>query len=166
MDPVILSAYVSVAAAVGQIASILYLARQLKQSTQALCVATYQGDVENSIAILSPFYSSVEAGDLQLRAHQDPKSLSPAEALRWDNYMLCAIRQFDSLYYQFRVGTLESDLWIGYQAAFAARLRHGGWRDWFEAHQAFFSPALGELVRKIVPRETATVEGPPKVAVG
>jgi hypothetical protein len=171
MDANTLSAYAAVASAIGQIASvvavvisILYLARQLQQSTKALKVATYQADVANTISILSTLYTSPEMADLQLRAHTDAASLSPVESLRWDNYMLCALRNFDSIYYRYRNGTLDRELWLGYQAAFVARLRNDAWRKWFEANRSYFSPALHDLVTELLPGKPAAlaaIEAPP-----
>jgi len=155
MDLPALSAYGTVAAAAGQIISaiavvlsLLYLARQLSQNTQALRVATYQADVSTSVAILGALYTSADLAELQVRAHTDPASLSPADTMRWDNYMLVAFRHLDSLFYQYRIGSLEPDLWHGYEGAFTNRLRHEVWVKWFEANRSAFSPALQVLVRE------------------
>jgi hypothetical protein len=146
MDPSWVSAIASVCAVV---VSILFLARQLRNGTAALKVATYQSNVATTNAILSNIFSNPEFADLQLRAHQRPEALSEIEKLRWDNYMLSAIRHFDSLYFQRRVGTLDDDMWQGYKNAFAGRLKIPVWRDWFAANQSAFSEPLVELVREM-----------------
>jgi hypothetical protein len=149
MDLAALSAYSSLAAAIGQIASavavvvsLVYLALQLRHNTQAVQAQTYLSVQTNTISITSAIYSHQEFAELVLTAADASSSLSPAQAFRWNAFMRSNFRQFDNLYHQFQAGALEADVWPGYEQIMIYWLRRPGCFRWFEENSHFFSSSL------------------------
>ena len=152
MDLTALSAYSSLAAAIGQVASavavvisLVYLALQLRHNTQAVQAQTYLSVQTNTISITSAIYLHQEFAELVLEAADSSSSLSPTQTFRWNTFMRSLFRQFDNLYHQFQAGALEADVWPGYEQIMIYWLRHPGYLRWFEENAHFFSPSLQNL---------------------
>lgn len=149
MDLTALSAYSSLAAAIGQVASavavvisLVYLALQLRHNTQAVQAQTYLSVQTNTISLTSAVYLHEEFAKLVLEAADGSSALSPTQALRWNAYMRSTFRSFDNLYHQFQSGALEADVWPGYEQIMLSWLRRPGCFRWFEENAHFFSPSL------------------------
>jgi hypothetical protein len=159
MDVTMVSTWATVAAAIGQVAAaiavvitVAYLARQLRVNTQAVRVASYQGDVTNSISLTGAVYLHPEFADFFFRAQRDPSSLTPVEAVRWHCFMLAIFRHYEGLLLQHREGAIDADLWRGYDGALVSWLRSPGWAQWFEANAASFSTTLQTVVASHIRR--------------
>lgn len=159
MDFAAVSTWATVAAAAAQIAAavavavtVLYLARQIRVNTQAVRVASYQGDITNSISLTGAVFLHQEFADFFFRAQRDPSTLTPVEAIRWHCFMLSVFRHYEGLLLQFREGAIDADLWRGYEGALVNWLRSPGWAQWFERNAESFSTALQVLVRTRVER--------------
>lgn len=159
MDLMSVSAWAAVAAAIGQIAAaiavvitVLYLARQIRVNTQAVRVASYQGDVTNSISLTGAVFLHPEFADFFFRAQRDPTALTAVESVRWHCFMLSVFRHYEGLLLQSREGTIDADLWRGYEGALSNWLRGPGWSEWFHKNAGSFSTALQNLVREHVQR--------------
>lgn len=156
MDSSTVVAVATVAAAVGQVVAatavvitILLISRQIRNSVQELRVNSFHGDVANAIALNSLFISDPGFADVYLRAQRDPSSLSPGDALRWHLFLMAVFRHYDNLYSQFRAGTLDPELWQGWERTFLTWLKEHQWVNWFERNSQNFSPPLGVLVNKL-----------------
>jgi hypothetical protein len=169
MDLTALSAYSSLAAAIGQVASaiavvvsLIYLALQLRHNTQAVQAQTYLSAQTNTISITSAIYLHEEFAEIALKAADTTGSLSPTQSFRWNTYMRSMFRQFDNLYHQFQSGALEADVWPGYEQIMIYWLRHPGCLRWFEENSSFFSPSLqtlySEKLRLQLVRPTSEVQ--------
>ncbi|MCA9759373.1 MAG: hypothetical protein KDA27_26505, partial [Candidatus Eisenbacteria bacterium] len=99
---------------VAVVASLAYLAVQVRQNTRAARSATYQSVVSKSLEILAPMYSEDGIAELWLRATDSDADLSPVEQTRFHFLMLAMFRHFDNLHYQHMHGAIESEQWQGY----------------------------------------------------
>jgi len=153
MDLNALSAWANVASALGQIGgsiavvvSLLLLVRQLRLNTQAIRVASYQGDVTNTISLTGAVFMNPEFAEFFSKAQKDPASLNRTEQVRWHCFMLSIFRHYEGLLLQHREGAIDSDLWRGYDAALLNWLRSPGWADWFDRNATSFSTGLQNIV--------------------
>jgi hypothetical protein len=153
MDLVAITTWATVAAAAGQIVgaaavviTILYLIRQIRLNTQAIRVASYQGDITNTISLTGAVFLHAEFADFFFRAQRDPSSLSPVETTRWHCFMLSVFRHYEGLLLQHREGAIDADLWRGYDGALINWLRSPGWSEWFEKNATSFGTGLQRLV--------------------
>ena len=144
-----LSAYASLATAVGQVISavavvisLIYLARQLRHNTQSVQAQTFIAVLANNISVMSAIYLQPEFAKLIDVATRDPSSLTAADTLRWDAFMRTMFRQLDNVYHQSKAGALETDIWPGYEQILISWLRQPGCLHWFEENLHFFSASL------------------------
>jgi hypothetical protein len=115
-----------------------------------LRATTYNAVTANSVAILVPMYSQPEFTDFLVRAQSAGATLTTAEKLRFHVLLLMAFRHWDNLYYQFRSGTLDADMWRSYDRTLSRWLDNDAWRTWFRTNADSFSSSLSELVRERV----------------
>ena len=134
--------------ALGVVFSMVYLAKEMQQNTTSVRAASFNSMVQNSIRLLEHAFRDSEFADFLHRAQTDPRSLSPAERVRWDAYMTSVFRHFGNLVYQYRVGALDQQMWEAYDRTLEDHLRR--------------TPSWGGLVR----REQRRVQHLPRRAGG
>jgi hypothetical protein len=152
MDLTALSAYSSLAAAIGQIVSavavvvsLIYLARQLQHNTRAVQAQTFISVMANNVSVMSGIYLYPEFAELVANGASNRSSQSPTDALRWHAFMRTMFRQLDNVYHQSQAGALETDIWPGYEDILITWLRYPGCFRWFEENAHFFSGSLQKL---------------------
>ena len=136
--------------ALGVVISLIYLARQMIQNTTSVRAASFNSMTENSIRLLEDVFPNPEFAEFLHRAQNDPSGLTPAETIQWNSYMTAVFRHFGNLVYQYRVGSLDRQMWEAYRRTLKEHLRTPAWRTWFEANSHIFSTSLIEQVDKAV----------------
>jgi len=134
-------------AALGVIASLLYLAGQVRASTRASAV---EAKLE-STSLLSNFVDVLiahpELLNLQVRGRADVNSLTKEEYLRFSNMALKAFWFFSAGHFQFRSGTLSEDDFHETRSVLRYWLRGPGCRLWWEkTGREMMSPTFREFV--------------------
>lgn len=136
-----------IVSSVAVVVSLIYVGVQVRQNTRALRASTYNAVTANSIAILSPMESHPEYSEFLTRVQSDYAAATPAEKMRFHINLLMAFRHWDNLYYQFRNGMLEQEMWESYDRTMNGWLIIPAWRDWFITNAACFSDSLQDLIR-------------------
>ena len=127
-----LGAIAELVGALAVVASLLYLAVQVRASTRALAV---EAKLE-SARLLNDFIDSLihnpELNALWLKGRKNLESLPAEEYLRFSNMCLKGFWFFSAGYFQFRQGTLTEDGWFEVRAVVRFWLNGKGCRDWWE----------------------------------
>jgi len=136
-----------VVGAAGVIASLLYLAVQIRSSARASAVESKL----RSATFLNDFIDSLiehpELNDVFLRGVADLDLLSKEEYFQFSNMSLKAFWLFSAGHFQFRTGTLSEDEFSEQRAVLRYWLRGQGCKDWWEKlGRASVSPAFREFV--------------------
>lgn len=76
---------------------------------------------------------------LIVRWFGEPESLNQEEAIRIRMVILMAGRQTENAFQQYRVGTMDGDLWQGYAEAFRLWTNAPGFPEVWETYQYRFS---------------------------
>ena len=136
-----------VVAAVAVVVTLIYISIELRQNTRALRTSAYQDMVGNTMQIVMPLMADRELAEFFYRAQENSDTLTDQEKLRWHLLMLACFRHWDNLYYQYRIGNLEAEMWDGYDRTMGAWVESQSWSEWFTAHEEYFSRSLRALVR-------------------
>ena len=136
--------------ALGVVISLIYLARQMRQNTTSARAASFNSMTENSIRLLEGIFPDTEFAEFLHRAQSDQSELTPAELIQWDSYMTAVFRHFGNLVYQYRVGSLDQQMWEAYQRSLKEHLRTPAWRIWYEGNSHVFSTSLTQQVDQAV----------------
>lgn len=138
--------FAEIVGSIAVVASLAYLAVQVRQNTRATQSATYQSVVSNSLEILASMYSENGNVELWLRANELDADLSPAERMRFHFLMLAMFRHFDNLHYQHAHGAIESEQWQGYAHLLDGYLSSPGVAAWWASNSAGFSAGFRKQI--------------------
>jgi hypothetical protein len=147
--------------AVGVIASLVYLATQIRnsqeqmaQNTRALRAASYQQFRDE---IFQAYNSPVATPELlrTLRSGMaDFQQLDDEDAFQFDFWAIRLMDGYDNAYYQYRVGMLDDDRWELQRATVVQLFSNPGIVQWWKARQAILGPEFVALVEEILGEET------------
>jgi hypothetical protein len=127
--------------AAGVIASLLYLASQVRGSTRASAVDAKLQSTRLLTDLLDSWIQAPELTDLHLRGLADLDSLSKEEYYRFSNLCLKAFWFFSAAHFQFRTRTLSESEWYENKIALHFWLRGPGLQAWWAKFgRASFGP--------------------------
>jgi hypothetical protein len=135
-----------VISSIGVVVSLIYVGVQVRQNTRAQKAATYHGLTSNTVAILSPMLAEPGITEFIVRMQANPEAATPAEKLRFHAFLLIGFRHWDNLYFQYRTGALDEQMWLSYDRTMSKWMDNEAWRAWFRANASSFSPDLRELL--------------------
>jgi hypothetical protein len=140
--------------AVGVIASLIYLAGQIRQNTRATRGATYQGLVGIFQEGDKVAYDA-EVWELFRTGMQDSSQLNEADWHRFNWLLGARIMTFDNAMYQFQSGMLSPDRWQVMLGSLRFTFSSPGARaSWEEFPKGSVSPDFVALVEEILGEET------------
>lgn len=97
------------AGAIGVIATLVYLAGQLKQNTKALRSSTYQAYVAGSFSFGDTVVENAQQIS-ELLQHDDFSQLNPEQLYRCNGYFLKSFTFMESHFLHHRAGSLDDDV--------------------------------------------------------
>jgi hypothetical protein len=129
-------------AAAGVVLGLVFVGLELRQNTTAMRGAAYQELAAASGANALTIATDPQLADVIVRWFEEPQSLTRAEALQIRMVILMAGRQTENAFQQYRVGTMDGDLWQGYVEAFRLWTNAPGFAEVWETYQYRFSTAF------------------------
>ena len=117
--------------AAGVIASLLYLAVQVRGSTRASAVESKLQSTRMLHHFVDSLIGTPELNDLFLRGLADLDSLSESDYYRFSNMSLKAFWFLSAGHFQFRMGTLSADDWHELRAVLHYWIRRPGCQSWW-----------------------------------
>jgi hypothetical protein len=134
-------------AALGVIASLLYLASQVRASTRAAAVTAKLESTGLLNKFIDLLIENPELNDIYMRGILNLASLDKEEYLRFSNMSLKAFWFFSAGHFQYRSGTISEDEYYEVRAVLRYWLRGQGCRDWWEKFgRMSVSPAFRKFV--------------------
>lgn len=128
--------------ALGIIISLLVLAGEVRQNTRALRSGTFQA-LTGLSAELRLFVAEHSGSARWIgRGALMPDSLSEAEWAQWDAYVAATMRQFENVHYAYRSGTLDPEVWSGYDNNIRSVAHLPGFSRWYRARPHLFSQSF------------------------
>ncbi len=137
--------------AIGVIASLIYLAAQIRQNTRSLRAGTYESLSQatassNTLLISDPeFARIVEIG-------LGNERLPPEDLARFTAYLRMSFRRYDSIFLHYRQGTLPTDAWRAYWNSFRRILQSTNVQRYWERRKEDYTPDFQQLVSEEVTR--------------
>ncbi len=118
--------------ALGVIASLLYLATQVRQNNRASAVAAKLASTQLLSEFVDSLITNPELMDLWLRGRKNLASLNDIEHFRFANMCLKAFWFFSAAQFQLRIGTLPEEDWVEFHAVIRFWLEGEGVRAWWD----------------------------------
>ena len=129
-------------AAVGVILSLVYVAVQIRQNTQAIRAASYQGVAGGITDFLTILVEDEGFVKIYIKALDDPSKLSPEERLRFDNYIAHFFTKVDVAVDLYERGMIDNKAMIPYTRYVVYMLEQPYVMEYWESAQQFFSNDL------------------------
>jgi hypothetical protein len=149
-------------AAIGVIASLIYLAVQIRQNTRWLRASTHHSLTSLTAELNRVIEENPDMARIMRVGTQDFAQLSPDERLRFNTNLGSRFRHHENLYYQYRSGMLDEQQFSGLRRRFAWHLRFPGtlgyWRNARGFHSDEFAAYVDCLVEEQAREEDAAQE--------
>jgi hypothetical protein len=141
--------------AVGVIASLVYLAGQIRQSREQMRAATAQQLQAQVSSTAQEPVRNAELARLVRRGNENVDQLDEDERFRFTFYLWGILTDFDNAHYQYRVGLLDEARWRLSHSQLKGMLRLPGvaslWAS--EGTGGFLSPEFVALVEEMIAEE-------------
>ena len=124
--------------AFGVIASLIYLAAQIRQNTESVRMTSHHGvavqfNQSNLVGVQDP-----ELSDLVTRGIRGDSSLSEAERFRFEGYVGSIFRTYEELYQLHRKGLADQELWDSRERNMMRWLSSPAVRSWWASERSNF----------------------------
>lgn len=127
--------------------SLIYLAFQIRSSTETARMSTYQSVVSDFSALNQSMTSTPELSLLFVNAQEDFDSLGADEKAKVSQLFFMCFRNFENMYYQHHKGYLEEELWVGWKRLMLTYFARPGFQSWWSIREHVYSQSFGEFLR-------------------
>ena len=148
-----LGAIGEIVGAIAVIATLGYLAVQIRQNTQSVRSSTTQNTTATAIHVLLGVLQTPGSADTLARGRQGLAPLTDAERIAFARMYFSVFRSSENLFYQYNRGLLEAEMWDGYEYILRRSLEHAGVREWWREWEGGFSGSFRNHVRQLQPAE-------------
>jgi len=127
--------------AVATVATLLYLALQIRQGTAATRQTSLYQAIESGQQLRMEFVQNPEAAALYLRGLRDPDSLSPEDAYRFQMLVFSIFELIRLAFLQYQIGTTPEAEWDDAGTWLNSIVSEPGgariWQDYSRSHEDF-----------------------------
>src|SRR5437762_671035 len=149
MNAETLNTWAQLIASAGVIASLFYLAAQVRQNTRSSRAVV----VDSLARSMHDLAFAMAQNDALLKivttTLQDWAGATEDERARAASFMLGYFKLFENAWFQMCKGTLERDQWTGYDAFLRVVLAAPAVRPWWSMRRSFFAPGFREYVENL-----------------
>ena len=149
----------AIAEAVGAaavVATLAYLAIQIRQNTISARSATYQSIVNTSAELAITFSRDESFADLFARGASNPDCLTSAERIRLHAHIYTVFRCYELIFHQYELRAIEKSVWEGWRRNMSRFLRMIGYRSVWESTKAEFPPSFVAEVESVLNEHAMT----------
>lgn len=155
MDWGALSAVADVTSAVGVIASLFYVAHQIRRNSSALEAATNQAISDSAQNRLLALAQSPDLGEAWAKAVFSRDALSSRERVQVEFFARATFRGIENAYVQHRQGLISKESWRGQEQLLRNFLRVPHLRRWWPGDRSQYEHTFAEYVDGIISEEPA-----------
>ena len=133
--------------AIGVIATLVYLAAQIRQNSNAVRSATRQAVSTAQVQVGIQLASNPELRAAASRwIGGDAAPTSPDTQLRDEMFLRAVLRSFENQYHQNKDGTFENAMWTGYLENMRRTFGAPAFRDFWEVNRSLYSSDFSAFV--------------------
>ena len=137
-----LGALAELVGAVGVIASLFYVASQIRRNSGALEASTNQAIADATQQRLLVPAQSPELAAAFAKAQSDTSSLSPGERIQLDFFARATFRGIQNAFFQHRRGFISDEVWRDYEVVLLNNARRSHVQEWWSAERHTFDEAF------------------------
>jgi len=138
--------------AAGVVASLAYLAVQIRSNTRSAQAATYQSLTQGVLDMNREIFANPETATFLERGRTTDEPFDPVEQRRWLAYCSTHFRHFDNIFHQYQMGSLRESEFRSLISVARFHLRSARFRrSWRDTRMMFDDPYrsyMDELAEK------------------
>ena len=134
--------------AIGVIATLIYLASQIRQNTKSIQAAAFQETMRDMTSLADMGAQNPELVSAYFAGLDDLESLDREVRQRFGSFMLAFFRRVENLVYQTEQGMLDPESWEGLREALRRIFSHPGAVDWWRQSSHAFNRPLQDFVER------------------
>jgi hypothetical protein len=147
-----LGAVAELAAAIGVIVSLLYLATQIRQNTRSLRAVALDSSADRFAEELRAVALNPDLAELLEVGHRDYTSLEGTQRRRYRALTLVHFRQYETIFLKYREGLIPPAQWEGFANSLEYANRRPGIQQCWKENRANFGAEFRSLVDESVER--------------
>jgi len=148
-------------AAIATVATLIYLALQIRQNTTATRAASFHAVTDARNQVNLSITQSSELARIIVEGTADRSALSPEDRLRFDCTCLSYVHVVETMHYQTSVGAGEKALVEAEEQSLLDLLSTPGVREWWLENPYAFGPEFRSYMEEFVAKATPPSVGTP-----
>ena len=156
MDWGAVSAVAGMLAAIFVGLSVVYLALQIKASTQATRSQTYQLATSALAEMAGIIGSDKERARIFRVGMEEPAALTEDEFTQFGYLGISLFRRFENVFFQYQSGMIDEDFWVGHRDNILWFFRRPGTQVWWKDRKFAFSKRFREFLDNSTSAEIAS----------
>ena len=141
--------------AIGVIASLLYLARQMKGAASDARRTAAQAVFTKLNTAFESTSANPQLADVFVRGTAKLSVLSPEEAIQFSSLLFTLVRPYEELFHYRRAGAVEDWVWESVELLVLPCLVTPGSLEWWAKRGSWFTSRFQAHVAKVLPEEAA-----------
>ena len=137
-------------AAVATVATLIYLALQIRQNTHATRAASFHAISDSMNHVNVSVAQNPGLARIWLAGTTGRSSLGEEERYQFDLLLLSYFHVFETMHYQARVGAGETDLLVAEERSLAFLLATPGVREWWAENPYAFGPEFRAYLERFL----------------
>src|SRR5581483_7014171 len=158
MDLTTISTVAQVVSAIAVIISLVYLAIQIRQNTQAVRNSTHHALTVTRLDYIALVVQNPDLSRILRLGSQDLNALNDDERQRFHLLMYYLFSAGENFYYQNRQGVLDAEQWERWSATLRHYFTQPGIRTWFSSSPIRFAEGFAQFLEREF-RHTAPKDG-------
>lgn len=138
-------------AAIGVVASLFYLAVQIRQNTRSQKSIVVDSLTRSLMELLGPQAHDVEFTRAFTRVIKDWNGASDEDRARSVAVLLAVFKLSENAWFQRRQGTLDAEQWEGWDAYARMYYHLPGVQSWWQLRRAAFAPGFRDYIENSQP---------------
>jgi hypothetical protein len=140
-----------IVAAIGVIASLFYLAAQIRQNTKSQRAVAVDSLTDSLIAMLGPQASDASLTRALAAAVEDWHGATEEDRSRAVAVLFAAFKLGENAWFQQRQGTLEREQWQGWDLYIRAYFHRPGVKVWWSLRRGMFAVGFRDYIEATQP---------------
>jgi hypothetical protein len=155
-----LGAIANLLAAVGVIATLIYLSIQIRQNTKAVRSSSIQNLVQSFSTTAQAAVENEHIIPLLLKGNAGADALTETERAQLHFWFIMTFRRFEGVYFQRDLGIVDADVIDGFERSHLAVLASKGAQDWWATSKGIFNSGFVRYVEQLLEKRPPTTLHP------
>ena len=137
-------------AAIGVMISLIYLAIQIRRSSESERMATYRSIVSDFAHLNESIASDPDLALLFARGLEEYDALTELERARLSQYFYGVFRHFENMFHQNERGFLDDEVWLGWSRMCLTYFHRPGFQSWWAVRRDVYSARFVDFLENNV----------------